>query len=328
KSLRGYNQSLAGTFGKLYVNTATGAYTFVPDDTAINALSSTTAENFTFTVSDGSLSAQQNFTVTLNGTPEATVSISNGTPNPATEGTDATMSFTVTLSTALNVDTVVTYSTVNGSAVAGADFTSATNATITIPAGFTTGTISIPVLNDTIVEGTEQFSVMLSSAQNVGSTGSLVITNTTGTATIIDNDTATWTITGSPSVTEAAGASHTASYTVNLGGTLQSGENASIVLSLSNATTDPTGLDLANEAQFDTAVQNAVTAYNVSGPGSLSYNSTSDTLTFTSDGSAMGNLVINLTAVDDTLVEGPETFSVSLASPSSTTGSAIALGAS
>ena len=35
----------------------------------------------------------------------------------------------------------------------------------------------------------------------------------------------------------------------------------------------------------------------------------------------MGNLVIDLTAVNDTLVEGAETYTVALATPTSTTGS-------
>src|SRR5262249_24381845 len=73
-SLSGYNQSLTGTYGTLFVNTATGAYTFVPNGSAIKALpATTTTENFTFTVSDGSLSAQQTFTVTLNGADDAPV---------------------------------------------------------------------------------------------------------------------------------------------------------------------------------------------------------------------------------------------------------------
>ena len=72
-SLNGYNQSLVGTYGKLYVNTASGAYTFIPNDGAINALTAPTTENFTFTVSDGALSANQPFTVTLNGVNDAPV---------------------------------------------------------------------------------------------------------------------------------------------------------------------------------------------------------------------------------------------------------------
>ena len=130
-------------------------------------------------------------------------------------------------------------------------------------------------------------------------------------------------------MTEDPAVNPTASYTVSLGGTLQSGEDASIVLSLTNNSTDLNGLDLATEAQFDTAVQTAVMTYNAgSDPGSLSYDGATNKLTFTSDGTgAMGNLVIDLTAVNDTLVEGDETYTVALASPTSTTGSAIALAA-
>ena len=72
-----------------------------------------------------------------------------------------------------------------------------------------------------------------------------------------------------------------------------------------------------------------MTAYNAgSDPGSLSYDPATNKLTFTSDGTgAMGNLVINLTAVDDTLMESDESYTVALATPTSTTGSSIALGA-
>ena len=70
----GYDISLAGTYGAFFVNSASGAYTFVPNDTAINALSATTTESFTVTVSDlAGLSAQQAFTVTLDGANDAPV---------------------------------------------------------------------------------------------------------------------------------------------------------------------------------------------------------------------------------------------------------------
>ena len=94
-------------------------------------------------------------------------------------------------------------------------------------------------------------------------------------------------------------------------------------------TTNTNGSDLATEAQFDAAAQTAVAAYNAGpDPGTLSYDPTTNKLTFTSDGTgSMGNLVINLTAVDDTLTEGNESYTVALATPTSTTGSSIALGA-
>src|SRR5262245_1892267 len=162
-SLSGYNQSLTGTFGTLHVNTATGAYTFVPNDTTINALTAATTENFIFTVSDGSLSAQQNFTVTINGA-APTVSISDGTPNPATEGTDPRISFTVTLSEPADQNVTAGYHLVNGTAVAGSDFTDGSGGTVTILAGQTTATIAVNVINNNVLESPEAFTVVLDSA--------------------------------------------------------------------------------------------------------------------------------------------------------------------
>ena len=63
-----YDVSKTGPYGTLYVNSTTGAYTFVPDSGAINALTTTTTASFTVTVSDGTLSANQTFTVTIHGT--------------------------------------------------------------------------------------------------------------------------------------------------------------------------------------------------------------------------------------------------------------------
>ena len=213
-ALNGYNVSLTGTYGKLYVNSASGAYTLVPNDATINALTVPTTENFIFTVSDGSLSAQQNFTVTINSAAAPTVSISDGTPNPATEGTDPSISFTVTLSEPADQHTLVTYSTVNGSAVAGSDFIGATNATVTIPAGVTTATITIPVVDDAIVESPEAFTVVLSAAQLVSSNEALTITDATGAGTILDNDQSVISI-ADTSVTEGGNLVFTVSRTLD-----------------------------------------------------------------------------------------------------------------
>jgi VCBS repeat-containing protein len=69
-----YNVSEAGAFGTLYVNSSTGAYTFVPNDAAINALKAPTTENFVITVSDGTASASQTFSIDINGVnDEATI---------------------------------------------------------------------------------------------------------------------------------------------------------------------------------------------------------------------------------------------------------------
>ena len=64
-SLVGYNLSKVATYGTLYVNTLSGAYDFVPDNNAINALKTTVSENFTVTVTDEhSAASSQIFTVT------------------------------------------------------------------------------------------------------------------------------------------------------------------------------------------------------------------------------------------------------------------------
>ncbi|MGY3233721.1 MULTISPECIES: VCBS domain-containing protein [unclassified Bradyrhizobium] len=62
-----------GSFGVLYVNSHTGAYTYVPNDGAINALKAPTTDNFTITASDGFASADQTFSIHINGADDASV---------------------------------------------------------------------------------------------------------------------------------------------------------------------------------------------------------------------------------------------------------------
>ena len=50
-----YTFSKVGTYGALYLNTVTGAYTFMPDAPAVNALNSSASESFTVTVTDTAL---------------------------------------------------------------------------------------------------------------------------------------------------------------------------------------------------------------------------------------------------------------------------------
>jgi len=82
-----FDVSQDGPFGTLFVNSANGDFTFVPDDDAINALTAPTAANFTVTVSDGTLSANQTFTIAINGTNDAAV-ISGDTTGSTVEAGD------------------------------------------------------------------------------------------------------------------------------------------------------------------------------------------------------------------------------------------------
>ena len=171
--------------------------------------------------------------------------------------------------------------------------------------------ISLAATDDSSVEGSETYTVALA---NAGSTTGAAVTlsaNDDVTTTIVDNDTASWSIAGSASVTEG----DDASYTVSLAGTLQSGETATIDLSLTDGTTTA-----ADHAAFAAAVTAAIGART-----DLSFDGT--TLTYTGDGSPMANLVISLAATDDSSVEGSETYTVALANAGSTTGAAVTLSA-
>ena len=107
-----------------------------------------------------------------------TLSINNA---PVTEADDAEAVFTVTLS-AFSADTVtVGYATANGTATEGDDYTEATG-TVTIAPNEQTGTIRVPVLNDTEVESSETFTVTLSGPTNA------TIRDGEGLGTITDDD--------------------------------------------------------------------------------------------------------------------------------------------
>ena len=68
-----YDVEKPGSYGILYLNSASGAYTYVPNNDAINALKVSTTDNFTITVSDGLASASQTFTVDVDGVNDASV---------------------------------------------------------------------------------------------------------------------------------------------------------------------------------------------------------------------------------------------------------------
>jgi Calx-beta domain/FG-GAP-like repeat len=84
-----------------------------------------------------------------------------------TEGNTGTVAavFTVTLSAASDQSVTVAYATGNGTATAGSDYQAASG-TLTIPAGQTTGTITVLVNGDRLGEPNEAFFVNLSSPTN------------------------------------------------------------------------------------------------------------------------------------------------------------------
>ena len=97
------------------------------------------------------------------------------------EGADATLDFVVTLSRAAAGPVTVAYATTDGSATAGADYTTASG-TLTFASGTTEQTVSVPVLNDVVDDGGETLTLTLSNASGAW------IEDGTATGTIENSD--------------------------------------------------------------------------------------------------------------------------------------------
>ena len=80
------------------------------------------------------------------------------------EGRDATLDFAVRLNRVAMQAVSVDYSTIDGTATAGEDYT-ATSGTLTFAPGETEKTVTVPILDDAIDEGKEKFTVRLSNPQ-------------------------------------------------------------------------------------------------------------------------------------------------------------------
>ena len=75
-SVSGYTHSLTGTYGRLMINSSSGAYQFLPDSDAVDGAIATVTESFTITASDGSATATTNLVATINGVDDRPILIS------------------------------------------------------------------------------------------------------------------------------------------------------------------------------------------------------------------------------------------------------------
>ena len=124
-----------------------------------------------------------------------------------------------------------------------------------------------------------------------------------------------WSIAGTDVVAEGSNAT----YTISQSAAMRNGETAEVTLTLTDTTASAT-----DHANFVTAVQVAVTAY--SGPGSIAFNSATNVLSFTSDGTGtMADLGISFAINNDSQLEMNEDFTVALSSPTSETGQVVTI---
>ncbi len=273
--------------GEDYTTTG-GTLTFAPGETtksiAVPILNS------------GVYEADETFAVTLSnpsgatlGTPaSATVTIVDDDPAPVVQfntgtynaGESAgTVVLPVSLNTASGVQTVVAYTTSDGTAAAGEDYT-ATGGTLTFAPGETTKSIAVPILNSGVYEADETFTVTLSNPN-----GATLGTPASATVTIVDDDPA-------PVVQFNTG-------------TYNAGESAGTVVL-------PVSLNSASGVQ-------TVVAYTTSDGTAAAgedYTTTGGTLTF-APGETTKSITVPI--LNSGVYEADETFAVTLSNPNGAT---------
>lgn len=139
-----------------------------------------------------------------------TLSIDDVTLDEGNSG-DTPFTLTVSLNQSALTDVTFDFNTINGTAIAGTDFTSA-NGQGTITAGQTSTTLTVNVTGDMTVEADETFTVMLSNPMGGTMT---TIADDMGVGTITDDDSATITI-GDATVVERNSGTQQAIFTVTL----------------------------------------------------------------------------------------------------------------
>ena len=157
----------------------------------------TTVRTVAVPITDDALDEpEEQFTVTLQAAVNATVGSAQGTGTIAdddaapelsigdgslTEGaSDGSMPFVVQLNPASQRTVTVAYETADGTATAGADYTSASG-TLTLGTGTTTATVEVTILDDTDGEETETFTVTLSNPSGA------TLSDASATGTITDD---------------------------------------------------------------------------------------------------------------------------------------------
>jgi Ca2+-binding RTX toxin-like protein len=223
------------------------------------------------------LGTQQTAVLTIiDDDPSPTVSVNNVAKLEGNSG-NTNFDFNVTLNTASEQVITVNYTTANGTAIAGGDYTAATG-TITFNPGETSKNVSVNVLGDSFVEGEETFNLNLANPTNA------TLGTSIGIGTIQNDDLPV----ALPIVTIA------------------SGNNASEPNTAGSFILTRTG----NVSQALTVALLPATGTATSG---VDYQALPSNVTFAA-GSNTANL--SVATIDDTLVENTETISIALAAGS------------
>ena len=302
-----YYRTVAGTAGASdYTAVSSGAITFAANETSktisinitddaiyegqetfnvqLTGVSGGSIKTETFGGGDDPFEPEPEFTLTYDTTgiiiAESDIPGGSGTFNIAgnvtvNEGSPAV--FTVTRTGDARFATTVNYTTLNGTATAGSDYT-ARSGSVTFAAGQTSATITVQTIDDSAYEGAETFSLRLT-----GTSGGALGTTATRTATIRASDT-------------PAGSG---SFSVASNVTVNEGSNAVFRI-------DRTG---------DTRFATSVTYRTVAGSATAGsdFRSLNGTITFAA---GQTSATVSVQTFDDSIYEGAETFQFQLLSVS------------
>ncbi len=208
-----------------------------------------------------------------------------------------TATFTVSLSSASGLPVSVDYATAQGTATAGADYTTTTG-TLNFAPGTTSLTITVPILNDNVFEGSENFTVNLTKPVNA------TIATSQGVGTIEDNGTGTGgTDNDHPelsvsNVTVTEGANRFAVFTVSLSNPSEIPITASLQLKQGTATGGGIDYGASGAANIQVSTDGGKTWQDAT------------TVTF-APGTMSVQVRTEITA--DNVVEGPEKFTLNVA---------------
>ncbi|MEH1816951.1 MAG: Calx-beta domain-containing protein, partial [Nostoc sp.] len=261
-------------------------FTINPDDLPENA--ETVVLNFgTLTGADLGTITETTLTIAVNDAIQYAISTPTSTLTEGNSGTQA-VTFTVTRSGGIGVASTVNYA-FNGAATFGSDYNNiqvtgggtATSGTLSFAVGETTKTITANVLGDNTFELNEDITVILSNPNIITGAPNSIITNSSATVNIINDDSQPTISISDVSVTEG-----------NTGTTT----NANFTISLSNPS-------------YQQITVNYNTSNGSAQVGDSDYNSASGTITF-NPGETSKTLSVGV--VGDNKFETDETFSVNL----------------
>ncbi|MBD2270644.1 M10 family metallopeptidase C-terminal domain-containing protein, partial [Anabaena sp. FACHB-1391] len=194
------------------------ADTIVESDETV-ALTLATGTDYTIGTTTAVIGTITNDDLLPNLNLSANQTIVEGNTNPQN------VTYTVTLSSTSTQTITVQYATANGTAIAGLDYTS-TSGTLTFDPGVTSQVINIPILNDSLNEANETFTLNLTTATNA-TPGTAITATTTITDTLSASVTTTL-----PSGVENLTLTGTAAIngTGNAGGNVLQGNSANNIL--------------------------------------------------------------------------------------------------